>query len=624
MKPQLRFTLWIAGIGLLLAAGALTSVSGCGGPSLAPGFGEGTQFDDTIPESFELVWQTFDQLTQFKLVRDRDPHETGLVDDPVTRNEAPKELRFEHEINLPQARDKVVFLLENWMDDLEIGGSWQHDPLVDGLRPYVANNNPELKRLPELSFDYRDFDYLQQCIWAREISHWSQSSAVGPLAESAIAQVEAAHAAEEAKQFVTAIRLFDWTVRNIHLDPPLPEPNDVTAAPGGDATRTAPMSGIPGPGYTMHPWQVLLFGHGDAWQRARVFVLLARQAGIDVVILAENDPGPAGKHKPWLPAALIGDELYLFDAALGLPLPGADGKPVATLDEVRKQPELLRKLDVDDGGGETLAYPMTAERLASLVALVDAEAPALSRRMWIIEQNLSGNRKMMLTVSPARIRERLGDLRTYLWNVPLTATQYQVGRNERAQHDRQVFAQLLYEGYMFGTMTPTCTGRHTHLLGRFEQKGDNPGAKKWYMDARAADADIARLKFSSRMQRELGIARQEGESEQQYQQRLEAAAEGLRKVKHQVTVWLAQVTYETNHFGSSANWLDLIEVKDGDPEYPNVQIGLARAYEANGQIDKARLIYLLDQSPQRHGNRIRARLLRERELERRASNEESE
>ncbi|GAG96848.1 unnamed protein product, partial [marine sediment metagenome] len=36
---------------------------------------------------------------------------------------------------------------------------------------------------------------------------------------------------------------------------------------------------------------------------------------------------------------------------------------------------------------------------------------------------------------------------------------------------------------------------------------------------------------------------------------------------------------------------------------------LARAYEVAGQLDKARAIYLADQSPQSHGNRLRARWL---------------
>jgi hypothetical protein len=553
------------------------------------------------------------------LVRNRDPNEqsSGLIEDPLASENpeqaVPKEMVYRHEITLPQARNKVAYLLDNWIADLPIGGDWQPDPLVGELRPYVANNNLEIRLLPELRFDYRDFDYLQQCIWAREIAHWSQNSAVGPLTEATIEDVEAALPDDEARQLVTAIRLFEWTARNLHLDPLLPEPNDVTAAPGGGNTPTAPVQGLPGPGYTMHPWQVLLFGHGDAWQRARAFVLLARQAGIDVVMLAENDPGPAGKHAPWLPAALIGGELYLFDTTLGLPLPGPEGKGVATLADVRKQPELLRNLDMDDGG-EMLAYPMTAEKLSSLVALVDAEAPALSRRMWIVEQHLSGNRRMKLTVSPQRLRGELKDLRVYLWNVPLTATQYQVGRNQRAEADRQVLAELFYEGNIFGNMTPTCTGRHTHLRGRFHQEGDNPGAVKWYMDARAPDADIARIKFSSRLQRDLGIGKFEGESDEGFRRRLDAAADNLRRVKRQVSIWLAQATYETNHFGSSINWLELIDVKDGEPDYASVQHNLARAYEASGQLDKARLVYLLDQSPRRHGSRLRARLLRELEL----------
>jgi hypothetical protein len=44
-------------------------------------------------------------------------------------------------------------------------------------------------------------------------------------------------------------------------------------------------------GLAHRPWQVLLYGRGTAEQRAWVFVLLCRQLGLDVVLLATNPPG---------------------------------------------------------------------------------------------------------------------------------------------------------------------------------------------------------------------------------------------------------------------------------------------------------------------------------------------
>lgn len=641
-RPWRRVLYGIAAVSLLASLAWICGLSGCGGSSEPPrGFGEGTIIDKKVLGGFELIWKTYDQLTEFKLIRTRDPNETssGLIQEPLKSDDPnvanPKEMIFVHSITLPQARDHVVFLLENWMADRALPSGWKPDPLVDDLRPYVARDNLELERLKDPKFDYRDFNYLQQCIWAYKIVDWSQQSAVGPLAEAAIAHIEATQP-DDSQDLVTAVRLFDWTVRNIQLDPLLPEPNDVAAAPGGSQMQTSPRSGIPGPGYTMEPWQVLLYGHGDAWQRARVFAMLARQADIDVVILAESDPGPAGKHKPWLPAALIGGKLYLFDTALGLPIPGPDGKGVATLDDVESQPELLRNLDVDDSG-ETLTYPMTADKLSGLVALIDAEAPALSYRMQEVEEQLrTTNAKnvpvggMALTVSPSKLRERLGKRRVHLWNVSFTATQYQVGRSQRAARalqlretdpnnrdleGEQMATELTYEHYVYGTMLPTCTGRYLHLVGRFEPRIDEPGAMKWYVDALASDADIAKLKHSTRLQAQAGMAKHPEESDEEHQQRLESFASFLRRIKRLVTIWLAQASYELDQFPSSENWLNKIDVEQDDPVYAAVQLNLARAYEADGLIDKARYIYLLDQSPQKHGSRIRARLLREQQLE---------
>ena len=77
------------------------------------------------------------------------------------------------------------------------------------------------------------------------------------------------------------------------------------------------MRGIAGPGYQYPPWQTLLFGHGDAWQRARVFLLLCRQQGIQAVLLAFPGRTTPPRPRAWLPAVLIADQLYLFDVRLG-------------------------------------------------------------------------------------------------------------------------------------------------------------------------------------------------------------------------------------------------------------------------------------------------------------------
>ncbi len=154
---------------------------------------------------------------------------------------------------------------------------------------------------------------MQEAVWLRDISRRAQGESFNDVAR--------------------ATAIFDWVVRNIQLDA------DSAAMP-------------------YRPWESLVYGHGTAEQRAWVFALMARQMGLDVVVLeVPADAGSAaatGKSKFWLPALLSDGKLYLYDTRLGLPIPGKDGKGVATLAELQADPTLLRELDVADS-----AYPVT-------------------------------------------------------------------------------------------------------------------------------------------------------------------------------------------------------------------------------------------------------------------------
>src|SRR5262249_43049170 len=148
--------------------------------------------------------------------------------------------------------------------------------------------------------------------------------------------------ADQFDDVAVAQRLFDWTVRNIQLDGP---------------ARTAQLETYP-----HRPYEILLYGHGDALERAWVFILLARQQGLDAVLLGLGDED--GNVRPWLPALLSDGQLCLFDCQLGLPIAGPEGRPVATLAEVVADDALLRRLDVDSDH----PYPVRSEQLNRVVA----------------------------------------------------------------------------------------------------------------------------------------------------------------------------------------------------------------------------------------------------------------
>ncbi len=75
-------------------------------------------------------------------------------------------------------------------------------------------------------------------------------------------------------------------------------------------------------------------------------MLLCRQQQIDTVMLAFDDPRASPRPRPWLPAVLIEDQLYLFDTELGLPIRVPGGGGIATLAQVRQDSGILRSLDI--------------------------------------------------------------------------------------------------------------------------------------------------------------------------------------------------------------------------------------------------------------------------------------
>ena len=91
----------------------------------------------------------------------------------------------------------------------------------------------------------------------------------------------------------------------------------------------------------LYAWESLLFGRGTFAEKSRVFLLLCRQLNLPVVMLAIDRSDRGAAPSVWLPALLLGDELYLFDMRLGVPVPGPDGRGVATLSQVLSDPHVL-------------------------------------------------------------------------------------------------------------------------------------------------------------------------------------------------------------------------------------------------------------------------------------------
>ena len=251
---------------------------------------------------------------------------------------------------------------------------WKPDPLIESL-PESVREMPLVKRLGDMEFSAFDGFLLMETAYIRDVTLWARGDVLDDLSR--------------------AKNLFDWTVRNIQLE--------------RDSKDRTPL----------FPWENMLYGRGTPKERTRLFILLARQEGLNAALLGlanttENTSNTAkiGPVKSWCVAILIDNKAYLFDPILGIPIPAKNGikhddqgrldiQP-ATLEEVRKDESLLRQLDLDADN----PYPFKAEELKNVVAQLETSPSSLSYRMNLVESHLAGKQKMVLTTSPTTQAER--------------------------------------------------------------------------------------------------------------------------------------------------------------------------------------------------------------------------
>jgi hypothetical protein len=132
---------------------------------------------------------------------------------------------------------------------------------------------------------------------------------------------------------------------------------------------------------TVPPAFALRRAWGDATERALVFLALLQQdrgpEPLRGCLLTLKDKA-SNKQVLWACGVVAGDEkkVYLFDLRLGLPVPGPDGKGIATLDAAISDPSVLGQLDV----GPEARYDVTPEKARSAEGLVYLPLTGLAPR----------------------------------------------------------------------------------------------------------------------------------------------------------------------------------------------------------------------------------------------------
>lgn len=438
---------------------------------------------------------------------------------------------------------QIIERLNQWVQKSSPTADWQVDPLVESLPEPLrifSVENPEASpgtALATTSYAPYDARLLQEATWLRDVSTW--------VADKVPVQDD-----------LSLVRaLFDWTIRNVQLE-----------------TRDS-MSGA-----MFRPWQTLVLGRGTAEQRAWIFLLLARQAGYDVAMLAHQDPEQPQRWRPWLPAWFHQGKLYLFDTELGLPIPGPGGKGVATLRQAAEDESILTYLDVDD-----FPYRVRPGQVDQVVALVEGSAFALSKRAQMLQTRLTGQSALVLTARPTQFSRRLQEhplvARAQLWDLPY--------RTSREQLDRHgpLRARIAQAMRLYAVVPKTWQAKVLYLTGKFAGK---EGAMAAYRKSRPSQSIIDKLEENS-----------------------PGGAESLRLSKEQAGLGLGLCAYESGNYKIAIDYLGTrtLETFPQGRWAHSARYNLARSYEAAGDITAAVRLYRQDVSPQVAGNRLRARML---------------
>jgi TolA-binding protein len=497
----------------------------------------------------------------------------------------------------------------------EVTADEQHAMLLDTL-PASLRQLRALRRLNDDVFDRAyDGSFLLEVALMRDVQNHINPEKLDDLSK--------------------AKAIFDWTIRNIQAEQP----------PGTDATPQDQWMAL----HTA--LETLYYGRGTPQQRAWVFALLARQAGLDVVLLGVPDTRNPDQPRFWA-AALVNEgkashddvqhadspkpvkqDLYLFDPAYGLPIPGPGGKGIATLTEAAADDAVLRQMDVP---GDRI-YPRKASDLKEVVVMLEASPGYLEPRMKAVEGQLTGSDRMFLSANPAALTEKVRGLKNVgqvkLWSfpyetlsargsipppiqraafleqVPFTipalpeqkSKQQSDDSNQRTRLIRSLrLGRLLQLRGMFGSSD---SQRPTSQQGLQLTEIEEHGAKYFLLRSLPTQEELAENARMQRDQPEIakGVALAKELFEARQQERDDAA------------YWLGLIAFELQAYQTAAQYFGPMTL-DAYPDGPwtnGARYNLARSLEAQGKLAEAIKLYEADKTPQRYGNRLRAERLKD-------------
>ncbi|HZW29306.1 MAG TPA: tetratricopeptide repeat protein [Isosphaeraceae bacterium] len=350
---------------------------------------------------------------------------------------------------------------------------------VRKLNQYFEGTNPAEYRLESAAREYLQAQLPPAMLRSLEEPTWSERSDTRHIEDCMMYYGIANRVAGTGEDLDQVRRVFDWIVRQVQL------------VPAGSLA-----AGRLGQAYA-RPYDVLLRGmateaEGFWAERSWLFMALCRQLGIDTGLITytkgnvveppipaqgtdvQPDPTAPGLRKSpkqtviWICAALIGDQVYLFDARLGQEVPGPGGQGVATLAQALADPAILERMNLP---GQAPYGTSRASLLASATKigiLIDSGLGYFSPKMKLLQRELPGKYRAILYRDPAEQRDRfvrvLGERggNVALWGLPLEV-------ETRLFNDPQFVQSVQNSLFLFRPEFPLVYTRVKQLRGELEE-----------------------------------------------------------------------------------------------------------------------------------------------------------
>ena len=425
----------------------------------------------------------------------------------------------------------------------------------------------------DLAFSPSTGAALREAVWFRNVSRWVVGEDRGDPLQA-------------------AIRLFDWTVRNIQLD------NEPTRQ-GGEAPEVI----------LWHAWETLLFGHGSVRDRAWTFMLLARQQRLDAALLGTVDREDPDKRRLRLLGigVQVDGEVYVFDPRLGVAIPGPGGVRLdggeltvhpATLSQLAADDSLSRQMDLD----AEHPYDFRSSDFQKVVVLMETSPSYLTKRMKLVESRLSGEDRLVLTAAPeeqaASFKSSPQVVEVRHWEMPYQTILQTIELGQKRLDWQQVQLLPFYMGP--NVTSPLWKGRVHHFKGVFS--GD-PNAIIFYQTARRSQRELDAVRHQLDRLNQLKGADANGP------RMGSEAVRVLESSKMNAGYWLGLIHA---HQGNNRSAIDYFRKRTiaafpGGPWTHGAIYNLARTFESEKRFSEAIKLYRLDgSSPCRDGNLLRA------------------